>query len=99
MDIKDWLPLVGVGVGWGLNQLGQMFVQRRDERKDVGRALANLLEIRHRLRVVPKAVQAMTTGLRLPSNAQVPLKVVLGALFPADEGLTKRYQDSVSLVA
>lgn len=30
---KDWLPLAGVAVGWGLNQCGQWLVFRRDERR------------------------------------------------------------------
>jgi hypothetical protein len=96
---KDWLPLAGVAVGWGLNQCGQWFVFRRDERKAIGRALADLLEVRHRLLAIPKVVEAMSAKLGMPADAQTPLKVVFGALFPSDEGLAKRYEESVSLVA
>jgi len=102
MDVhnwKDWLPLVGVALGWGLNQGGQWLIFRRDERKAIGRALADLLEIRHRLLAIPKAVEAMSSKLGLPTGAQAPMKVVFGALFPPDQGLTKRYEESVNLVA
>jgi len=96
---KDWLPLAGVAVGWGLNQCGQWFVFRRDERKAIGRALADLLEVRHRLLAIPKALEAMTSRLGMSADAQAPLRVIFGALFPRDEGLTKRYEESVNLVA
>ena len=96
---KDWLPLAGVAVGWGLNQCGQWFVFRRDERQPIGRALTDLLEVRHRLLAIPKAVELMAAKLKLPADAHAPLKMVLGALFPPDEGLAKRYEESVSLVS
>jgi hypothetical protein len=96
---KDWLPLAGVAIGWGLNQFGQWFVFRRDERRAIGRALADLLEVRHRLLGIPKVVEALRTKLSMPADAQAPLKVAVGALFPPDEGLAKRYEESVNLVA
>jgi hypothetical protein len=96
---KDWLPLAGVAVGWGLNQCGQWLVFRRDERRAIGRALADLLEVRHRLLAIPKAVEAMSSKLGMPADAQAPLKVVLGALLPSNESLAKRYEESVNLVA
>jgi len=99
MQTKDWLPLAGVAVGWGLNQCGQWFVFRRDERKAIGRALTDLLEVRHRLLAIPKTVTLMAAKLNLPADAHAPLKMALGALFPQDEGLAKRYEESVSLVS
>jgi hypothetical protein len=96
---KEWLGLAGVALGWGLNQCGQWLVFRRDERKALGRALADLLEVRHRLLALPKALEAMTSKLGMPTDAKAPLTVILGALFPRDEGLTKRYEESVNLVA
>jgi hypothetical protein len=97
--VKNWLPLAGVAVGWGLNQCGQWFVFRRDERKVIGRALTDLLEVRHRLLAIPKAVELMTVKLNLPADANAPLKMALGALFPPDERLANRYDESVSLVS
>jgi hypothetical protein len=41
----------------------------------------------------------MAVKLNLPADAHAPLKVVLGTLFPPDEGLAKRYEESVSLVS
>jgi hypothetical protein len=94
---KDLLPLAGVAVGWGLNQCGQWLVFRRDERKPIGRALTDLLEVRHRLLAIPKVVELMAAKLTLPANAHAPLQTVLGALFPPNEALAKRYEESVSL--
>ena len=97
--LKDWLPLAGVVVGWGLNQFGQWFVFRRDERKVIGRALTDLMEIRHRFLAIPKTVELMAAKLNLPAHTHIPLTVALGSLFPQDEGLAKRYAESVSLVS
>jgi hypothetical protein len=99
VSLKDWLPLAGVALGWGLNQGGQWLIFRRDERKAIGRALADLLEIRHRLLAIPKAVEAMSAKLGMPTGAQAPMKVAFGVLFPSDQGLTKRYEEAVNLVA
>ena len=71
---------------------------RREERKAIGRALTDLMEVRHRFLMVPKAVEAITRVLKLPADARAPLKIVLGTLFPPDQGLGKRYEESVSLV-
>lgn len=41
----------------------------------------------------------MAAKLNLPPHAHAPMKIALAALFPPDEGLAKRYEESVSLVA
>ena len=65
----------------------------------VGAAARPILRlVRHRLLAIPKAVEAMRLKLNLPADAQAPLKVLLGTLLPPDEGLTKRYEESVNLV-
>jgi hypothetical protein len=48
---------------------------------------------------IPKVVEAMSSKLNVPADAQVPLKVFCGTLFPPGEGIAERYEESVSLVA
>jgi hypothetical protein len=103
MQVKDWLPLVGVVVGavlgWVLTQLTQWMLVRRDEKKAIARALSDLLEIRHSLLAVSKAVEFLSSHLSMPRELQTPMKVVLTQLLPAESDLPKRYAESVTLVA
>jgi hypothetical protein len=98
IDLKDALPIVGVAAGWALNEVSQLFRVRREDRKAVGRALADLLEIRHRLIMVPKAVEELSKRFPIPEQGQVFIGHALATLMPT-EALTKRYEESVSLVA
>jgi hypothetical protein len=99
MEMKDFLPLIGVALGWILSQLGQWFLGRREEKKAIARALADLLQIRHSLLVFSKAVESLLSHLSVPPEFQTGIKVVLMRLLPADGDLAKRYAESVSLVA
>lgn len=99
MDEKYWLPLIGVAVGWILNQLGQWFVFRREERKAIGKALADLLDIRHRLLGMAKAVDALSHRFGIPVEAKPMIRTVFEQFFPPDADLGKRYNESVGLVS
>jgi len=99
MDTKDWLPLVGVGAGWMLNQFGQWFVFRRDERKAIGKALADLLDIRHRLLSMSRVVDMLSQRFGMPTEAKPYIRAAFEQFFPADAELAKRYSESVALVA
>lgn len=103
MQLKDWLPLigvvVGVALGWFLTQLGQWLVLRREEKKAISRALSELLEIRHRFLAIPKAVEFLSQHFPIPPDGQMAMKVALARLFPPDVDLAKRYGEAVSLVA
>jgi hypothetical protein len=39
IDLKDALPVLGVTIGWSLNELSQLWRARREDRKAIGRAL------------------------------------------------------------
>jgi len=97
--LKDWLPLVGVLVGWFLNQCAQWFIFRRDERKAIGQALADLLLIRHRILALCKSVESLIQKFNLPTDAQIPLSLALAKLLPPDDEMAKRYRDAVTLVS
>lgn len=103
MPLKDWPPLIGVVVGavlgWVFNQLAQWIVVRRDEKRAIGRAVADLLEIRLRLLAIPKAVDVLSEKFSIPLQDQAVLKVALVQLFPIDIDLGKRYGEAVTLVA
>ena len=100
---KDLLPLVtlvlGAVLGWVLNQLSQWLLVRRDEKKALARAVADLLEIRHRLLALPKVTEFLSQHFGLPQEGHTLIKVVMSQLMPPDADLSKRYAESVTLVS
>jgi hypothetical protein len=103
MQLRDWLPLVGVVagtvLGWVLSQIGQWFLARREEKKAVARALSELLEIRFRLLVIPRVAELLSQHYPITADGQTAIKIAFTRLFPADADIGKRYAEAVSLVA
>lgn len=97
-DLKDALPIIGVGLGWCLNELSQLWRARREDRKAMGRALTDLLLLRHRLLAVPKAVDELSKRFPIPEQGQTVLGHILSSWIPI-EALTKRFEDAVTLVS
>lgn len=58
MDVREWLPVltgfIGTLLGWFLNQFGQWFLHRREEKRAIACALSDLLEIRHRFLAISR---------------------------------------------
>jgi hypothetical protein len=92
--------LLGTILGWGLTQYGQLMNNRRERRQALGKTLADLLEIRHLALAVPAALKAFSAVVTIPPEAELFLKNVFsGWLLPAGEGLSKRYDESVTAMA
>ncbi len=102
LDFKDLLPLIGVVVGgvlgFALAEVGQWMRGRREDRKGVGKALADLLEIRTQLMAVPLAIRELSKRLQLPPEAQTLVGHVL-ASWTQPELLSKRFDEAVTCVA
>ncbi len=99
MPGNEYLGLIGVLLGWLLTEASHRIWARRDDRRAIAQALTALLEIRHRLMVLPRAVEIVTRGLNVPPESDMALRVALGRLFPVEHGLAKRYSDAVAQVA
>jgi len=103
LDVRDWLPLIGVAVGamltWLTGLVGQWLAARRDEKKAIARALSELLEIRLRLLAIPKAAELLSQHFPIPPEGQTAIKIAFARLFPVDVDFAKRYGEAVSLVA
>ncbi len=91
-------PLLGVVIGWGLKEISEMIRTRREDRKVIGKALADLLEIRHRVVAIPHAMKEITNRLGFPPEFQAVIGVFLSKIAPI-EAISKRYDDSVNLIA
>jgi hypothetical protein len=89
------ISLATLALGWFLNWLARQFQLRRDRRAVIGRALSNLLELRHRIMAVETALGAARKYLTVP-DVHVPiLRSMFEQLFPEDEQLVARYEGAI----
>lgn len=67
MELKDFLPLIGVGVGWSLNELAAFSKRAIDRKRTLGKAIALLyflcLEM-VQLKSVQESFKNMTTDVK-----------------------------------
>src|ERR1039458_10177399 len=107
-SLPFWLTILGIGgtltgliVGFGLNELSSVIRTSREDRRTIGKALAELLEVRHHLKILPLAIESLKTSLPGPIAAhdEFMLRKCLWFFLPNTEGLQIRYEDAVSAVA
>ena len=107
-SLPFWLTILGIGgtltgliVGFGLNELSSVIRTSREDRRTIGKALAELLEVRHHLKTLPLAIEALKASLPGPIGAhdEFMLRKAIWFFLPNTEGLQKRYEDAVSAVA
>ncbi len=99
--------LIGASFTWGLNQVTAYLKDRDERRKPIGRALADLLELRLQAVALRRFMQLCAAELRLPRDAEAVMErtafAVLGpgpgSLLGDTEDLTKRYNAAIDLVA
>lgn len=99
MNFEHILPILTLLLGWSLNSLAPIFQERRDNRKAVGKALADLLEIRHDLFARQLMMEQVKT---LCALAAVDERIAFGVLtkcLPQPNHLSKRYDEAVTLIA
>jgi hypothetical protein len=93
--------LLGIVLGFGLNEASYYLRTRREDRRTISKTLAELLEVRHVLRYLPLAVQTLKKILPtdIPAHDEVMLRNFLWTFLPNVDGMQKRYEDAVSAVA
>jgi len=99
MSKEYWAGIVTLLIGWCLKELGDRFRLRREERKPFAIAIADLLEMRHRILSVSTALGEIKKRLPIPPEAEIALKTFVDAILPQTEDLHRRYNEAVSLVA
>jgi hypothetical protein len=93
--------LLGLILGFGLNELSYFVRTRRDDKRTISKALAELLEVWHLLRSFPLAVEALKRTLpsAIAAHDEVMLRRVLRTFIPRHEGMQERYVEAVSAVS
>ncbi len=99
MSAEYWAGVVTLVIGWSLKELADRLRLRREERKPFAKAIADLLEMRHRLLSVSTAVAEVKTRLPITPDAEVALRAFFHNILPQTEDLQRRYNEAVSLVA
>jgi hypothetical protein len=94
------LPLIGVAVGWLLNEIGATLRRRLENKKPLGRALVHLLEIHHWL-----SMYQVFSGLGAHTDIDVVKKMMRQLKFgvptalPLPEDFEKSYAETVAEIA
>jgi len=105
---NDWIKsTVSLLVGWFLNAASPYITEQRERRKAISSALSDLLEIRHRFVSIESGFNALINLVPLPPDLhpglqpqiEALLRTKIASLMPDSQELSKRYNDSVSLVA
>lgn len=93
--------LIGLIVGFGLKELSSVIRSSREDRRTIGKALAELLEVRHHLKTLPLAIESLKASLPGPISGydEFMFRKAIWFFLPNTDGLQKRYEDAVSAVA
>lgn len=92
-------PLLGVVLGSVLAGMGAHWRTRQERKRVIATALADLLEVRHRL-VATDTVLRKVRHLSGVAPAAMPgIRNLFDSMLPVDTGLGERYNKAVSLLA
>lgn len=91
--------LVSVLAGAGIAGAGALLKARDERKKAIATAVADLLEVHHRMLAVRILTQTFKDQLKV-SNDLVPVIIgLLNGFFPKDVGLHERFSDSIRVIA
>lgn len=67
MELKDYLPLIGVGVGWSLNEVGAFSKRTIERKREIGKAIALLYFLcmeMVQLKIIQETFKNMSTDVK-----------------------------------
>src|SRR6185437_5688075 len=100
MNVLELLrPYLGIVIGWGLGLAGQSLATGRQRNGAVGRALADLLDIRHQLLGMQILEDFIRQRIQAPPDAVLQLRRYADSIFPSVSGLSVRYNSAVDVIA
>lgn len=96
MEWMDMLvAVVGLVVGWFLNEISKRFQLSRERQGHIGRALSNLLELHHRIRAVEHTIHHLSQQFELSDDAEHVLRPLLQQVIPQSDECVARYEDAI----
>ena len=96
-----FFAVLGTLVGFVLNEISYAWRLRREDKRKVGQALSELLEIYRQIGAVPECMEVLRSKIPapIPRQAEFQLRAMFRALIPDVEVLRQRYQAAVTAVA
>lgn len=92
-------PLLGVVLGAVISGIGVLWKARQERKKAIGVALADLLEIRHRVYGVENIIRFMSDQHKMSPDWSPAIREVVDKAMPLDEKIATRFDDAISLLA
>lgn len=100
MDVLSVIaPLVGVVLGSALSGLATYLKQRGERKRTIAVALADLLEIRHRLVTIDVVFDKIRARVDVSAEIMPVLRNCLDSFLLPNDGLDDRYNNAISLLA
>ncbi|MEK8051340.1 hypothetical protein AACH10_13900 [Ideonella sp. DXS22W] len=100
MEILQFIaPLLGVIVGAILTGLTSAIRMRRERRRVIAIALADLLEVRHRIYAIDAAIKEIGALANIPAETISTFRNQLESILPDGLELNKRYDAAVTTLA
>ncbi len=93
------LSLASVLAGWLLHEFSDFFKLQREDRRAVGRVLAELLEVRTRLLAIPRIVEEIRRKVPIAPHDEIMFRQALDNLLPGVEQLQARYNETIDGMA
>ena len=93
------LPILTLIAGWLLNELSQSFGKRRECKENIGRAITDLLEIRHRIISIENLTKTLVDNYTLPSEAMPTVRQVFEQAIGQPDKISERYENAVNIIA
>jgi hypothetical protein len=93
------IPVLGVVVGWALNEFSHVFKIRQQNKQPISRALVELLELHYRTFSNRQIQKLLKENLALSDEVQSIVTDYLEKLLPSLGDLSKRYNEAVDAVA
>jgi hypothetical protein len=93
------IPILTLVIGWFLNSFTSFFDTRRDNRKALSKAIADLLEIRHRLLAEKVVMEEIKKILPLTPMDERAIRNLILQVLPQTNDLSKRFDETVTLIA
>ncbi|WP_285412931.1 hypothetical protein [Variovorax sp. efr-133-TYG-130] len=97
--IQVLAPLAGVVLGSALTGVSTYFKDKKERRRIIAVALADLLEVRHHLVSKEMVVSAIRSKAGIQPGWLTQLRSAIDAMAPLDTGIHQRYDAAISLLA
>lgn len=97
--IQVLAPLLGVILGGVLSGFTAFFRARQERKRIIATALADLLEVRHRVVGFNLVMDKIQSLAGIPQEVMPTLRNLLDSITPLDTGLDERYNHAVTLLA